>query len=90
MWPNCAGKFGWMNMTCMAGGPPGGDHLHLIAYKSGAQATGKSTRRLPAFCMQLQKPLGNKQLVFMITPEAQPTGADSWNTNCGKVLSPFY
>src|SRR5438067_13269534 len=33
-----------------------------------------------------QKVLGRKQLVSMITPEAQPTGDCSWNTNCGKQL----
>ena len=37
----------------------------------------------------LKRVLGKRQLASMMTPEAPPTGVCSWNTNCGKPLSPF-
>ena len=40
--------------------------------------------------MTTRKSLREKQLVFMITPEASPTGELSWNTNCIRPLWPSW
>src|SRR5262245_19122199 len=66
--------------------------VHTFSAKPGNSTAASKmftqARSATGFCMTVRKPLVEKQLVSMITPEAPPTGDRSWNTNGPRRLWP--